>query len=65
MGPLPALMIDYDTGIKKKASPVKYYWHRNQSVAEAAVWFQWGGGGGPTSLLSFWISTPCNILLGT
>ena len=19
-----------------------YYWHRNQSVAEAAVWFQWG-----------------------
>ena len=43
MGPLPALMIDYDTGIKKKASPVKYYWHRNQSVAEAAVWFQWGG----------------------
>ena len=22
MGPLPALMLDYDTGIKKKASPV-------------------------------------------
>ena len=64
MGPLPALMLDYDTGIKKKASPVTT--DTEISLLQRLQYdFNGGERGVPTSLLSFRISTPCNILLGT
>ena len=50
MGQSPALMLDYDTGIKKKASPVTT---DTEISLLQRLQYDFNGGGVPTSLLSF------------
>ena len=50
MGPSPALMLDYDTGIKKKASPVTT---DTEISLLQRLQYDFNGGGVPTSRIVY------------